>query len=178
MQNLKYGLYALVGIYVLYNIFFSSSSDSTTATETVEVPTEGLITTVQEVDTNLFKISDEQPAPTVEDSRIIANYMSGTSDTFTLDEAKLVDASNQNGGSSYRGSGIIRAASYGFFGYMLGRSMSSRPPANAYTDPKTHSRVSNNAGARVASSARTVTRPAKGKSGYGNSSRSTRSYGG
>ena len=177
MKNLKYGLYALVAVYLLYSWFSGSSDSSSEITyEEVEVPTEGLITTVQEVDTNSFKISDEQAVPTPEDSRIIANYMDNTSDTFTLEEAKLVEAEGENG-SNYRSSGIVRAATYGFFGYMMGRSMSSRPSAGAYVDPKTHSRVSSNAGSRVTSTARTVSRPSAGKSGYGGS-KSTRSYGG
>jgi len=176
MRNLKYAFYAVIAVVVLYNMFFGESESSETVMEEVTVPTEGLITTVQEIDTNLFKISDEQPVPTVEDSRIIANYMDSTSDTFTLEEAKLVEAGQ--GGSGYRSNGIVRAATAGFFGYMIGRSMAGgRPSASAYTDPKTHSRVSNNAGSRITSSARTVSRPVKGKSGYG-SNRSTRSYGG
>jgi hypothetical protein len=176
MKNLKYGLYAVLAVYVLYSIFFSSSSEDSVTYEEVQVPTEGLITTVQEVDTNLFKISDEQPVPTPEDSRIIANYMDNTSDTFTLEEAKLVEAEGQSD-NNYRRSGIVRAATYGFFGYMMGRSMGSRPSANAYVDPKTHNRVSSTTGSRVTSTARTVSRPTTGKSGYGGS-RSTRSYGG
>lgn len=175
-MNLKYGLYAIIAVMVLYNVFFGESdSSSEPQMEEVSVPTEGLITTVLEVDTNLFKISDEQAVPTVEDSRIIANYMDSTSDTFTLEEAKLVDAEGENSG--HRRNGIVRAATYGFFGYMMGRSMARRPSAGAYTDPKTANRVSSTSGSRVTSSARTVSRPVKGTSGYG-SNRSTRSYGG
>ena len=161
----------------MYNFVFSGSSSSEEyVTEEVVVPTEGLITTVAEVDSSLFKIKDEVTVPNQEDSRIIAEYMSGVSDTFTLDEAQLIAA--EDNGNNGMGRSIMRAASFGLFGYMMGRSMSVPPRANAYMDQKTYNRVSNNAGQRMQSTASrtTMKRPA-GKSGYGGT-KSTRSYGG
>lgn len=170
MNNIKWLIYVAVGCWLLYTV--ACSSDTTT--EEVEYPTEGLITTVKEVETDLFKIEDEITAPTPEESLIIAKYMDSTIDTFTLDEARLY--SQVEGG---RRSGVARAASYGFFGFMMGRSMGThRPAASAYTNPKAHQRASSKAGSSIKKTAarKTVSRP-KGKSGTGGG-RSTRSYGG
>ena len=174
-MKIKYILYGLVGIFLAYNIFFGGddSAENVEYEEVVE-PTEGLITTVKEVEADLFKIEDEEVVPMPADSRIIAKYMDGQIDTFTLDEAKLVDAENATG----RSGGVFRAAAAGLFGYMLGRRMgagSIRP--SAYTDPKTHSRVTSNAGSRLNSTASRTTRVKPGTGGYGGG-RSTRSVGG
>ena len=175
-MKIKYVIYGLIGLFVLGSMIFGGDDDSgadVTYEEVVE-PTQGLITTVKEVETDLFKIEDEEVVPTPEESRIIANYMDGARDTFTLDEAKLVDAE----GGSRRGS-IFRAASYGLFGYMMGRRMggSSGIRSSAYVDPKTHQRVASNAGNQLNNSARRTTRAVPGKKGYGGG-RSTRSVGG
>lgn len=153
-----------------------SSCGSNVEYEEVEVPTQGLITTVQEVQPDEFKIEDEVPVPDTSQSLIIAKYLDGGIDTFTLMEARLM----QQQSTSSRGSGIMRAASYGFFGYMIGRSMSRgfRPSATAYTDPNTYNRVNNSTGNTIRSSTQRVSRPSSGsRSGYG-ASRSSRSYGG
>jgi hypothetical protein len=153
-----------------------SSCGSNVEYQEEEVPTQGLITTVQEVQTNEFKIENEVPVADTSQSLIIAKYLNGSIDTFTLAEARVM----QQQGTSSQGSGIMRAASYGFFGYMIGRSMSRgfRPSATAYTDPNTYNRVSNSTGNTIRSSTQKVSRPSSGsRSGYG-TSRSSRSYGG
>ena len=167
---------ALFAVLIVFaSFFYSCNSSPEYIEETVSTPTEGMITTVKEMEKDLFKIEDEQTVPNPVDSRIIANYMDGKRDTFTLQEAQLVDAQNN---SSSSGRGIMRAASFGLMGYMMGRSMSSRPKAGAYVDQKTYNRVSKGAGARVQSSAkRTTTRKPAGKSGFGGG-KSTRSVGG
>lgn len=160
---------------VFASFFYSCNSSPEYVEETVSTPTEGMVTTVKEVEKDKFKIEDEQVTPKPEDSRIIANYMDGKRDTFTLQEAQLVDSQN---GSGSMGGGLMRAASFGLMGYMLGRSMSRRPQAGAYVDQKTYNRVSNGAGNRVQSSAkRTTTSRPSGKSGFGGG-KSTRSVGG
>jgi hypothetical protein len=154
-----------------------SSCGSNVEYEEAEVPTQGLITTVQEVQPDEFKIEDEVPVPDTSQSLIIAKYLDGGIDTFTLTEARLMQ---QQQNTSSRGSGIMRAASYGFFGYMIGRSMSRgfRPSATAYTDPNTYNRVNNSTGNTIRSTSQRVSRPSSGsRSGYG-TSRSSRSYGG
>ena len=175
-MKIKYAIYAVIGLFVGYSILFGDDDSGAANVEYEEVvePTEGLITTVLETEEDIFKIEDEEVVPLPEDSRIIAKYMDNTVDTFTLEEAKLVDAENGTG----RRSGIFRAASYGLFGYMMGRRMGgSRPPASAYTDPKTAQRVNNNAGNKIANSAKRTTRAKPGKGGFGGG-KSTRSVGG
>jgi len=183
-EMIKYALYSILGMFIIYNIFLSdgdssNTSNTETVTEEIEIPTEGLITVVKEVETDLFKIDDEITIPDTSESLIVANYMDATTDTFTLAEARLV-AVNGSG----RSRSVVNAASLGFFGYMmLGRSYGRRPSPGAYTNSKTYNRVNNTAGSRLKQTAkrttRTRTRPA-GKSGFGSKSksRSTRSYGG
>ena len=184
-MKIKWILYLALGAFVLYSVLFRDDSESTEDAYTYEevvTPSEGVVTTVLEVDTSLFKIEDEVNVPNVDDSRIIAKYMNNEIDTFTLDEAKLIAAEDEQNGGYGRGGGIWRAASYGLMGYFMGRSMGSyRPNSSAYVDQKTYNKVTNNAGQNLRNSANrtTVARPTQGKSGYGkNSSRSTRSYGG
>jgi len=174
-QKIKYGLYALVGVWLVYSIFFKSSTPEMT-TEEVAIPTQGLITHVQEMEKDQFKISDEEVIADTAASLIIATYLDTTKDTFSLAEARLMESGG--GASGSRGSGIARAASFGLMGYFMGRSMSRGISRGAYVDQKTYNKVSNGAGNTMKSTAgsRTVSRPS-GKSGYG-SGRSTRSVGG
>lgn len=146
--------------------------------EEVEVPTQGLITTIVEVQPEEYKIEDEVPIPDTSQSLIIAKYLDGGVDTFTLAEVRLLRETGYNGPRS----GVFTAASYGFFGYMIGRSMMGgfRPSASAYRDPNTYNRVNNTTGNTIRSTSQRVSRPSsRSRSGYGSgSSRSSRSYGG
>ena len=155
-----------------------TSCGGSTQYEEVELPTQGLITTVVETEPEQYKIEDEVAIPDTSQSLIIAKYLDGGVDTFTLAEARLYQ---QNGYSGHR-SGVFTAASYGFFGYMIGRSMMGgfRPSASAYRDPNTYNRVNNTTGNSIRSTAQRVSRPSRSsRSGYGSSSsRSSRSYGG
>ncbi len=142
--------------------------------------TQGVITEVEEVEKDLFKITDETVAPTKEDSRIIARYMDGGIDTFTLDEVSLVDAEGEDSGKRSAIGNVIRG---GLLGYFLGRSFSSPTNASAYKSPAAHAKSQSTTANSLRSSAKTSTvrRPVSGKSGYGGkggSSRSTRSFGG
>ena len=171
---IKFTIPALLFIFLASGLIFTSCGSSA-ETEEVEVPTEGLITTVKEIETDLFKIENEETVSVPEDSRIIANYMDATSDTFTLAEARLMEA---NG--SGRQQSVVRSAGMGYFGFiMLGRMGGRTVGAGAYTSAKAHSKAGNTAGKSMKSSANRVTRtrPSSGKSGYG-SGKSTRSYGG
>ncbi len=178
-QNIKYILYAMLAVWVIAKLFFNDNSDSAssqTQYEEVVLPSQGLATIVEEVDSALYKIADEQVLEDTAASLIIANYLDETSDTFTLAEARLIQ---QGGNYNGRGGSVVSAASYGLFGYMLGRNMGAfRPRASAYKDPSTHQRVTNKAGntMRQTATRKTRVRPG-GKSGFG-SGKSTRSYGG
>ncbi len=165
---------ALLLIFLASGLIFTSCGSDTETVE-VEIPTEGLITTVKEVQADLFKIENEETVTDTADSRIIANYMDMTSDTFTLAEARLMQA---NGSGRERS--VVRSAGMGYFGFiMLGRMGGIAPRAGAYTSASAHGKASNGAGKTMKSSANRVTRtrPSSGKSGYG-SGKSTRSYGG
>ena len=173
-QNIaRMTLYCLLFLAIGTAFFTSCSSEP--SYEEVEIPTQGLITTVQEIQTESYKISDEQAVQDTADSRIIAIYLDSTRDTFTLAEARLVQQSGYSGPRS----GVFGAASYGFMGFMLGRSMSRfRPSSGAYMDQKTYNRVNSTTGNSVRSSAKTVRRPStRSSKGFG-SGRSTRSHGG
>jgi hypothetical protein len=146
---------------------FSCGSD----TETVEVPTEGLITTVKEVSTDDFKIESEVPVSNIADSRIIVEDLAGERDTFTLDQAKLI---SQVADPDSREGRPFRSAGMGYFGFLMLSRMGGTPGAGAYVNSGAHQSATNNAGSRMKSSARSTTRS---KSGFGGG-KSTRSFGG
>lgn len=164
--------FAICMVFSLGFIYTSCSSEP--QTEEVEIPTEGLITTVKETQKDLFKIEDEVTVADTADSRIIAIYLDNKIDTFTLQEARLIQA---YAGNSSAGS-AVRSAGMGYFGFiMLGR-MGAMPRAGAYSSAAAYNRVNQKAGSSMKSSANRVTRTRpRGKSGYG-SGKSTRSYGG
>jgi len=141
------------------------------------LPTQGLITVVKEVETDLFKIDEELTIPETEQSLIVANYLDTTSDTFTLEEARLMEANGYPG----RSGSVMQAASYGLFGYMIARNMTSarRPQRGAYTSQQAYdkSRNTNQKLNQTASRTRRA-KPSSGRSGYGSGSKSTRSFGG
>ena len=154
-----------------------SSSSQEVEYEEVVLPTEGLITVVKEVEEDLFKIDDEITIPETKNSLIVANYLDSTTDTFTLAEAKLMEANGYTG----REGSVMRAASYGFFAYMMFGRMSSarRPQAGAYTSKEAYNRTSQKAGTSLNKTASRTKRakPGSGKSGFG-SGKSSRSFGG
>jgi hypothetical protein len=181
-MKIKWIIYGVIAAVIIgFNFCSNNEQPQETVTEEVVSPTQGLITTVKEVEKDQFKIEDEQTIDDVSASLIIAKYMDNTVDTFTLDEARMVADTTNGESNNYRRSSVVRMASYGLMGYFFGRSMGSfRPNRSAYVDQGTYNRVTNNAGQSMqrTASRRTVSRPAGGKSGYGGSSRSTRSYGG
>lgn len=159
----------------------SCSSDSGTTEEQVVEYTQGLVTYVEEVDSSDFKITDEVVVPTKDDSRIIATYLDGTKDTFNLQEARLVASGTSDGSDNYqRRSGMSGVLMGGMMGYFLGRSMSSPTSPGAYKNQAAYQKSQTSTASTLKSTAKTTTvrKPSTGKSGYGGSSRSTRSYGG
>ncbi|MCB0635031.1 MAG: hypothetical protein KDC54_00355 [Lewinella sp.] len=177
----KWIIYGVIILVFIAFRFIGGGNEEAEAVDTEEVvtPTQGLITTVKEVETDKFLIEDEQVVDDPEASLIIARYMDSSTDTFTLDQAQLVaDSSSYH--YSPRGSSVVRMASFGLMGYMMGRNMGAyRPSSSAYVDPNTYNRVTNNAGQSMQRTANrtTISRPRSGSSGFGGS-RSTRSFGG
>ena len=150
-----------------------SSGGQEYVSETKVELTQGLVTTVEEVEKDLFKIADETVVDKKEDARIIAQYLDGKIDTFTLDEAKLIDASTP-GGSSMRG-----ALLGGVMGYYMGRSLSSPINSSSYKNQSAYQKSQTKTASTLKSTASrtTVRKPVNSSKGYG-SGRSTRSYGG
>ena len=170
MFHKQYLLPALLSTGLAFSLFSCGGGDET---ETVTVPTEGLITTVQEVAPDDFKIASEVPVANPADSRVIVDYYAAEvpNDTFTLDEAKIIA---QVSGDSKEGQATQRARS-GYFGFLwFGRMGGFSPSAGAYVNNSAYSQASNTAGSRLNSTARTTTRT---RSGFGGG-KSTRSFGG
>ena len=154
-------------------LFFSSvfSCGSNVEYQNTEVltPTQGIITEVKEIETDQFKITGETIVSSVDDSRIIAEYIDGVRDTFTLAEAQVVDEEHP------RRRGTHGVLMYGMMGYMMGRNMGQAPVRSAYASDAAHKKsTSTSSSLRKTASRKTVRTP---KKGFG-SSRSTRSYGG
>lgn len=182
MNNLSKTSFGTLSCVLLsFIIIFSScggSSSDQWETKEVKIPSQGLITVLQEVQKDQFKIEDEKTIPDTSASLVIAKYMDTTIDTFTLDQIRLMRT--ESGGGSYRSNGIMTAASLGLFGYFMGRSMARRPSAGAYTNQSAYNRSQStgNAMNQSAATRTTKTRRPTGTSGHGSTKKSTRSYGG
>ena len=147
--------------------------------EEVEIPTNGLITTVVEVEPDAFKIEDETTVPDTASSLIVAKYLNGNIDTFTLAQVRLMQNSGHTG-SSMMSRGIMTAAGAGLMGYMMGRAFSRPPMPSAYTNQQTYNRVNQTTGSTFRSGVTRVSRPSSGfgRSGSRSSGRSSSGFGG
>jgi len=145
-------------------------------TEEKVLLTKGIITEVEEVSANDYKITNETAIEDTAASMVIAHHLSGKIDTFSVDEIRLMQ---QQGSSGYHSSGMGSILMGGMMGYMLGRSLSSPVNPNSYRNQATYNRVNSTTGSTLNNSAvrTTVRRPSSGSSGFG-SGRSTRSSGG
>lgn len=159
----------ILGSALFMGSFFSCSSNVEYQETEVLSPTQGVITEVKEVEAELFKITDETLVATKADSRIIAEYLDGVRDTFTLEQAQLVDADNPK---RSRTRGVLMA---GMMGYMMGKNMSQGTSRAAYASESAYKKSTTTTNSlKSTASRRTVRTP---KKGFG-SSRSSRSYGG
>jgi hypothetical protein len=177
-SRIKSMLFTGIAVFFIFSLFRTCLCSSGGSEEEVQIPTEGLITTVAEVERNSFKIEDETTIPDTAASLIIAKYMSGKIDTFTLAEARLVQQGHSTGHSSMAGP-IMAAAGAGFLGYMMGRSMRTPPSPSAYTNQQAYNRVNSTTGSSLNRSAARVSRPSAGRSSSGfGGGRSSRGFGG
>lgn len=144
---------------------------------TVEEPTQGVITTIEETEAGKFTVADEKIAPSRQDSRVIIRRLNGNIDTLTLDQAKhFVGAqdtvrqtqvvNHYHGG----GFGLGHILWWSAMGHMMGRSFGSPAPSYVYRDAGAMGRTANEL--RRTSVSRTVKVPASGRSGFFKSSRS------
>ncbi len=135
---------------------------------TVQEPTKGVITTLEETEPGKFSIVNEELAETRDASRVIVKRLNGSTDTLTLNQAKAFvqpqDTVN-NGGHAYRSHGMGGVLWWGMMGYMMGRNMGT--PVNpafygrGYTgNPNASSELQRSAVPRK------VMRPVGGKGGF------------
>ncbi|PHN02273.1 hypothetical protein [Flavilitoribacter nigricans] len=151
---------------------------SDTITEEQVEFTQGVITFMEEVEPEQYKIVDEQVVADKTDSKIITDYLDGRRDTISLYEAQAMSADTTSTGTHRRSH--YRTYYGGLMGFYLGRSTSIPPSPGVYQNQSTYNRVHNNAYSSMQSTARrtTVTRPSGSSKGFGSSSKSSRSYGG
>ena len=182
---LKWSFYGLIAVYFVYSVFIkkdeSATEQMTYTEETVLEPTQGVVTTVEEIQAEVFKITDEEVVEVKEDSRIIANYMNGKVDTFTLEEVALVDTTITDRNNPNYGRRMIRSVVIGgAIGYMMGRPMGRGLNRSSYRSDAAYNKSNSSTKTRMTNTAskRTVRKPVARKStGFG-SGKSTRSYGG
>ena len=160
--------------------FTACSSDSSS---TPAPPTEGVITVVREVSNGEFKIASETTIPDPKESLVITEYLDGTVDTMTLNEARTV-AESQDPNDQQRAR-PARSAGLGYIGWfwlgsrmMGGRSSYYTPNSSAYVNDAAYRRSQSTTGSVMKTSARA-------RGGFGSSSRtggssgsSSRSFGG
>lgn len=171
LSFIKYGFYAIIALVILSKFIFGGSEGADYVEQTVEDPTQGIIAHLQEVEKDLFKITDEKLIDKREESQIIATFMDNTVDTFSLDEVQLTEAGHP------QRSMMRSVAMAGMFGYMMGRPMSSGITRSAYADDKTFNKSNTSGKNQLKSTASRKIVKTPSKKGYG-SSKSTRSYGG
>lgn len=154
----------------------SSDQEQEYEVVTTSVPSQGVVTTIEEVSPDQFSIVSEEVVADVSLSRFIIHKMDGSIDTLTLEQSRALitpadttQMSDQRGNAHSLGSVLWWGAS----GYMLGRMLSRPVSPYAYRDTRGYASGSS-AGGTVSSTARTVTtrRPISGgRSGFFNSSR-------
>ncbi|MEN0005942.1 MAG: hypothetical protein AAF798_17460 [Bacteroidota bacterium] len=157
---------------------FTSCGDNVQYVEEEKIElTKGLITEVEEVAKDDFRIIDERVVEDKADSRVIAHYLDGSVDTMLVSQIQQTGTQQD---STYRRrrsmNGILMG---GLMGYYMGRSMNTPVSSGVYKDPQTYNRVTSNAGSTLNSTANrtTVRRPSNTSKGFGGG-KSTRTYGG
>lgn len=156
------------------SLLIISCSDTITE-EKVEF-TQGVITFMEEVEPEQYKIVDEKLIADKNESKIITDYLDGHRDTVSLYEAQVMSADT----TTTRHRRHYRTFYGGLIGYYLGRNAAVPPSPGAYQNQSTYNRVQNTAGNSMQSTARRtmVSRPSNSSKGFGSSSKSSRSYGG
>jgi len=147
--------------------------------------TEGVVTELEEVAPNDWRIADETVVPDSNASRVIARGLDGMSDTFTLAEVQSAgtlagteDSTTQR--RYYRRSGFSTILLYGLIGNRMGSYRSGiKPNVNAYKNQSTYNRVQKSAGTRLNRTGRaTMSGPKGGRSGFGGKTGGAKSSGG
>jgi len=171
--SLKWIIYGVIGLFVIYNFFSGDKGGSDYVEETIEEPTQGILVELKETEKDLFKITNEELLAKRDDSQIIATYLDSSIDTFSIDEVRLSEANDPR-------RSLLRTAAYaGLLGYAMGgRSMKSGISRGAYASDNAYNKSNTSGRSRLSSTARksTVRKP-RTSSSYGGG-KSTKSYGG
>ncbi len=158
---------------------------------------QGIQTSVEEVLPDSFLITDEVLMTNPDSSRVVAEYLDGRVDTVYVKEIQQQHNHYHGGGSSFLMNYLFfRAITGGYMGYHFGRPYHYTPDSRYYRSQGTYNRVRNTTGSSISNtmkrkpakatrgfgssnnSRNKTTRPSSGRSGYGRSSGSSRSYGG
>ena len=157
-----------VGTIVLGGIAISSCGGSSNDGGQL-TPTQGVITYMEETDTNKFQITDEVIVDRKSQSKIITTNLDGTIDTMSVGAALRADTTTTRG-RSYR-----RTYYGGMFGYIVGRNMGSPLNRSSYSNSSAYGRSNTRSSGLKSTSFRpSVSKPT---SGFG-SGKSFRSFGG
>ena len=172
---------------------------------TVQEPTKGVVTTIEETEAGKFAIADEQVVSSKDSSRVIIKRLDGSSETLTLDQARhlvqpqdTAGTHNSSHNTAYRhhSSGLGGVLWWGAMGYMMGRSFNSPVNPGIYRDDRRSGFSGGGSGGAYAGGAayragtsaaselqrtsvsRTMRQPVSGRSGFfGGSSRGRASGG-
>ncbi|CAH1001287.1 hypothetical protein LEM8419_02188 [Neolewinella maritima] len=159
----------MLRIVLLFSVFLTATLAFTRcdAGEDYSEPTQGVVTTVEEVAPDDYKIASEEPVGTPADSRIIVNNLDGTSQSYTLAEARTIEQTQPDSSRVRR---PFRSAMLGYWGFMMLNRMGNRPSAAAYTNNAAYQRSTSSTGS-------SLNRTSRARSGFG-SGKSIRSFGG
>ncbi len=169
------GMYVAVAAMLGATTGCSNDNGSDWEDVTVQEPSKGVITTLEENAEGEYDIVDEQVVPNKEDARVIVKHLDGRVDSMTLAQARgLVQpqdtvAPHQNNGY-HRSHGMGHVLWWGAMGYMMGRNMGSPVQSYVYRNGANTTGFMAGTGAaeelRRTSVGRTVRMPAKGRSGF------------
>lgn len=173
------GLYVAVAALLAANAGCGDSGNGSDWEEvTVQEPTKGVVTTLEETEPGKFSIVDEAIVESKNASRVIIKRLNGATDTLTLAQAQsLVQPQDTVSGHAYRPThGMGSVLWWGAMGYMMGRSFGSPAYSGYYSRGYSGAYVSSELQRTAVS--RTVMRPVNGKSGFFKGSSRGRTGGG
>lgn len=142
---------------------------------TVQEPTKGVITTIEESADSSFAIVNEQVVESREASRVVIKRLNGRVDTLTLEQARGLVGNqdtvsnhpivNNNYNHYHHGGGLGTILWWGAMGHLMGRSFSSPAAPYAYS-PGYSGAGSAVQQLRNTSVSRTVRMPARARGGF------------
>ncbi len=194
----------LAAVVSLSGVLWLTSCGQEYVTEEKVTLTKGLITEVEEVGPDEYKIINETAIDDTSASQVIAHQLSGKIDTFSMAEVRQAqqgrdtsangastggswDENSSGSGTSgtthhyhhYPSHGLSNVLWHTMMGYYIGRAFSAPTSPGFYRDQSTYSRSASTTRQVLNQTAvrTTVRKPVSGSSGFG-SGRSTRSFGG